>query len=184
MKVITATEIMEQIQLLSESPANSKNERAFCLRDIRDCAVRLLDGEAVPAVKESLTTETKEPTTDELNPLDVSSWDCCDEHETNKYAIAFWNAENVKVGVLDLDAIPISFVGDVDESAKLFFTLIEDMVAMRVAELESTIKNIQELPRYQINLADGYGKTIDGMPDLFLAADVEALLNRSNNDAV
>jgi len=48
MNLITATEIMEQIQLLSESPANSKNERAFCLRDIRDCAVRLLEGEAVP----------------------------------------------------------------------------------------------------------------------------------------
>jgi len=63
MNLITATEIMRQIQLLSESPANSKNERAFCLRDIRDCAVRLLDGEAVPAVKESLTTENKEPTT-------------------------------------------------------------------------------------------------------------------------
>ena len=66
MKLITATEIMEQIQLLSESPANSKNERAINLRDIKDCARRLLDGEDAPAVKESLTTENKEPTTAEL----------------------------------------------------------------------------------------------------------------------
>jgi len=38
-------EVMELIHLFAASPANSKNERAFGLRDVRDCAVRLLDGE-------------------------------------------------------------------------------------------------------------------------------------------
>jgi len=41
----TSTEIQKQIHRMASSPANSKNERAFGLRDVRDCAVRLLDGE-------------------------------------------------------------------------------------------------------------------------------------------
>ena len=60
MKYPSSNEIMEQIHLMASIPANSKNERAFELRDVRDCAVRLLDGEEEPDVKDPLTTENTE----------------------------------------------------------------------------------------------------------------------------
>jgi len=53
-------EVMELIHLFAASPANSKNERAFGLRDVRDCAVRLLDGEDAPEVNRNIIQDLPE----------------------------------------------------------------------------------------------------------------------------
>ena len=69
----------------------------------------------------------------------IGSFSLAKVADPEKYKIAFWNSKNIKIGILDLNASPISFVGDVDESAKLFFTRIEHVIDAKLCDMQNKL---------------------------------------------